>query len=199
MCIVLLFKKGYAVFRPAAMVFFDLFFVFTFVIVAQWDWDNIKILLWLYFLISGVLWRIWISRLSWKYTLAVGIIIFFSGTIAVVSSLPGNNGGKQLYQTSELWESKSALMGLPADAVLATAPDPNHPTMFWVRRWQWGIRVIYGRTALIIQQGKSSWTIYLKAVSFGLPWHGISERPIFIGERAKRRSTAHLTLSGGLV
>lgn len=127
----LLFRKRYSGFRPAAAVFFILFFVFTFVMVAPWDWDNIKILLWLYLLLAWLVWRIWVVRLPAWAAVLVSCAVFFSGAISVVSSLPGNSPGVQLYQASETWESKAALMDLPDDAVLAVAPDPNHPAMFW--------------------------------------------------------------------
>lgn len=129
--IFLLFKKQYSLFRPAAAVFFILFLVFTFVMVAPWDWDNIKILLWLYLLIAWLVGRIWVRDIPAWASVLVGCIVFFSGAISVVSSMPGNNPGVRLYQASEIWESKAALMDLPGDAVLAVVPDPNHPAMFW--------------------------------------------------------------------
>ena len=61
----------------------------------------------------------------------MAILAFFSGTVAIVSSLPGNNAGVELYRAADIWDAKSALAALPADAVLAVAPDPNHPAEFW--------------------------------------------------------------------
>jgi hypothetical protein len=129
--IFLVFREAYSRFRFMAIVFFGLFFVFTFVIVAPWDWDNIKVLLWLYLLIVWLSWKMWLSRLQPAAAVLAGCILFIPGTISIISSLPGNNEGVQLYQTAELSEAKAALMDLDKDAVLAVLPGPNHPAMFW--------------------------------------------------------------------
>lgn len=129
--IFLILKKSHAHLRPFAVVFYLLFLVFTWVMVAPWDWDNTKVLIWLYLLIVWISWRTWVKHLSPVFAFLTGCILFFSGTLAVVSSLPGNSQGVQLYKAEEVWESKAALMDLPKDAVLAVVPDPNHPAMFW--------------------------------------------------------------------
>jgi hypothetical protein len=124
-------KKALAGYRYMAAVFFLLFFVFTWVMVVPWEWDNIKVLFWLYLLIAWLVWRTVISRLSPATALLIGCIVFFPGAVSVVSSWPGNGNGVQLYRVSETWEAKAALMDVPPDAVLAVVPDPNHPAMFW--------------------------------------------------------------------
>jgi hypothetical protein len=124
-------KKVFSRYRYMAAVFFLLFFVFTLVMVAPWDWDNIKVLSWLYLMIAWLIWRTVISRLSPVVALITGCIIFFPGAVSVVSSWPGNGNGVQLYRVSETWKAKAALMNVPPDAVLAVAPVPNHPATFW--------------------------------------------------------------------
>ncbi len=125
------FKKAYVHLRSYAVVVFVLFFVFTFVMLAPWDWDNIKILLWLYLMIAWLVWRTWLSRLSPIVLCLVACVVFLPGAISLVSSLPGNSGGVELYRAEDIYESKAALMDVPVNSVLATAPDPNHPAMFW--------------------------------------------------------------------
>lgn len=125
------FKKPHARFRAVAVAVFALFFAFTGVMVAPWDWDNIKILLWLYLVIAWLVWRTWLRDLSAAVAFVIGCLVFFPGAISLVSSLPGNSQGAELYRAEELWEAKAALMDVPKDAVLAVAPDPNHPAMFW--------------------------------------------------------------------
>lgn len=132
------FKEEYSRFRGMAIVYICLFIVFTFVIVAPWDWDNIKVLLWLYLLIVSLSWKIWLSRLQPAAAFLTGCILLIPGAISVLSSLPGNNEGAQVYQTAELSEAKAALRDLDRDAVLAVLPIPNHPAMFW------GVRVAEG-------------------------------------------------------
>ena len=125
------FKKSFERLRGIAVPAFLLFIVFTVVMVAPWDWDNIKVLLWLYLFIAWTAWRTWVNRLPLWAAGLIGVIAFFPGTISVVSSLPGRNPGVELYQSPVLWDAKSALTDLPVASVLAVAPDPNHPAMFW--------------------------------------------------------------------
>jgi hypothetical protein len=126
-----LFKKSNKTVRPIALVAFVLFIVFTWLMVAPWDWDNIKVLLWLYLLIVWLTWRTWVKDLSPVIAFFVGCILFFSGALSVVSSLPGTGKGVELYRAADLWEAETALMDIPEDSVLAVVPDPNHPAMFW--------------------------------------------------------------------
>ena len=126
-----LMKKSNAVFRPVALVAFVLFIIFTWLMVTPWDWDNIKVLLWIYLLIVWIAWRTWVKDLSPAVAFFVGCVLFFSGALAVVSSLPGNSRGVKLYKAADIWESKTALVDVPQNSVLAVVPDPNHPAMFW--------------------------------------------------------------------
>lgn len=126
-----LLKKSNAIFRPVALVSFVLFIIFTWLMVTPWDWDNIKVLLWLYLLIVWIAWRTWVKDLSPVVAFFVGCILFFSGALSLVSSLPGNSKGVQLYKAADIWESRTALMDVPQNSVLAVVPDPNHPAMFW--------------------------------------------------------------------
>jgi hypothetical protein len=125
------FEKSFARLRVMAVTSFLLFIVFTFVMVAPWDWDNIKVLIWLYLIIAWVAWRTWVIKLPYPAALLTGFIALFPGSIAVLSSLPGNSPGVELYRASQIWDAKAALAGLPSGSVLAVAPEPNHPAMFW--------------------------------------------------------------------
>ncbi len=127
--ILLIFHKKQAALRPIAAVVAALFLVFSSVMVAPWDWDTIKVLLWLHLLMAWLAWRVWISRLSPAPATILACLLFFPGAISLASSF--SSPGVQLYQASELSESRAALIDLPLDSVLAIAPGPNHPAMFW--------------------------------------------------------------------
>ncbi len=144
------FEKSFARLRWIAIPAFALFIVFTVVMVAPWDWDNIKVLIWPYLFVAWIAWRTWLTKLPSRAAFVIGLIAFFSGTVSVVSSLPGNNSGVELYRASELWDAKAALAGLPADCVLAVAPDPNHPAMYW------GAKVAMGYTGHLWSHGIDS-------------------------------------------
>ena len=184
--IFLVLKKSYAHLRPFAVVFVLLFFLFTWLMVAPWDWDNTKVLIWLYLLIVWISWRTWVKHLSPVFAFLTGCILFFSGTLAVVSSLPGNSQGVQLYKAEELWESKSALMDLPKDAVLAIVPDPNHPAMFWGANVAmgypghlWAHAIDYGereRRLERIFKGESNWFTLAKDIGITHIYWGANEK-----------------------
>ncbi len=144
------FKKQFARLQPIAVSSFMLFIVFNFVMVAPWDWDNIKVLIWLYLIIAWLAWRTWVMKLSSQAALLIALIAFFSGTISVISSLPGNSYGVELYRSAEIWDARAALYSLPSDAVLAVAPEPNHPAMFW------GAKVAMGYTGHLWSHGIDS-------------------------------------------
>lgn len=183
-----LLKKQLASLRPIALVVFVLFIIFTWLMIAPWDWDNIKVLLWLYLLIVWIAWRTWVKDLAPVIAFFTGCILFFSGAVSVVSSLPGNSKGAQLYKAVELWEAKTALMDVPSDSVLAIVPDPNHPAMFWGMKvamrypgqlWSHGIDYTERERQLEdIYKGKEDWLVFAKDI-------GISH--IYWGEHEERK------------
>jgi hypothetical protein len=184
----LVFRKSSSRLRWIAVPSFLLFIVFTIVMVAPWYWDNIKVLIWLYLIIAWVAWRTWVVKLPSWAALLTGFIAFFPGAIAVVSSLPGNSPGVALYRASELWDAKAALADLPAGSVLAVAPDPNHPAMFWGAKvavgypghlWSHGIDSAARENQLErLFRGDEDWSSLAKS---------IGATHIYWGENEKRR------------
>jgi hypothetical protein len=182
------FKKSYSRFRIMTAVFFGLFIVFTFVMVAPWDWDNVKVLLWLYLLIVWLAWKTWASRLSPAFAILAGCILFIPGAVSITSSLPGKSVGVQIYQASELWEAKAAFMDLPVDAVLAAVPDPDHPAAFWGAKvamgytghlWSHGIDYLEREEKLDrVFKGQENWLDLAKSI-------GVTH--IYWGENEKRK------------
>lgn len=127
----ILLKKPATQLLTIAIALSTLFVLFAMVMLAPWDWDNIKILLWIYLVTAWLMWKAWVNRLSAINAFVIGSLVFFPGAVSLVSSLPGNAQGTQLYRAEELWESRTALRDLPEGSVLAVSPDPNHPAMFW--------------------------------------------------------------------
>jgi len=184
----LAFRKPFAGLRWIAISAFLLFAVFTVVMVAPWDWDNIKVLVWLYLFISWIAWRTWVGRLPGAAALLVGVLAFSSGAIAVLSSLPGYSSGAELYKASEVWDAKAALAALPADSVLAAAPDPNHPAAFW------GAKVAMGYPGHVWSHGINSTVREGQIESIfrgGAEWFSIAKSigvtHIYWGENEMRR------------
>jgi hypothetical protein len=184
----LVFRKAFQGLRWIVIPVFLLFVVFTIVMVAPWDWDNIKVLLWLYLFIAWAVWRTWLHRLPSWVAFLIGFVAFFSGAMSVVTSLPGNSPGVELYRAEELWDAKAALAGLPGDSVLAVAPEPNHPAMFWGSKvamgyaghlWSHGIDSRAREDQLErMFRGSDDWVSLAK---------GIGVTHIYWGESEKRR------------
>ncbi|HXX57690.1 MAG TPA: hypothetical protein VEI96_06790 [Thermodesulfovibrionales bacterium] len=179
-------QKRFGRLRLIAIPACVLFVVFTVVMLAPWDWDNIKVLIWLYLLIAWIAWKTWVTRLPSWAALLIGLVAFFSGAVSVVSSLPGNSSGVELYRAAELWEAKAALSELPGEAVLAVAPEPNHPAMFWGAKvamgytghlWSHGIDSASRESQLErIFRGRENWFAVAKGIGVTHIYWGENER-----------------------
>jgi len=120
-----------------------LFAVFSVVMLAPWDWDNIKVLIWPYIGLLAVAWRClpqepfaalgqWQSRLARGTLSAVLLAVLgLSGSVSLVSSLSPQEDGVTVYPARELWDMEGALQNVPPGAVFMAAPTYNHPLTYW--------------------------------------------------------------------
>ncbi len=122
-----------------------LFAVFTVVMLAPWDWDNVKVLIWPWFGLLGIAWQVlpraqafahWptparLAAGAWALVLAV--VLSFSGSVSVISSLSVQEDAVTVYPARELWDMEGALQNVPVDAVMLAAPSYNHPLTYWGR------------------------------------------------------------------
>lgn len=127
-CLVLPAARRY---RLITLIVICLGLVFSNVMLAPWDWDNIKVLLWVYLLLSWAIWEIYLARLASFITCGVAVLVFFSGTISLLASFPRGSTTSAIYNVAQLAEAKVALAQLPKGSVVAVAPEPNHPFMYW--------------------------------------------------------------------
>lgn len=108
-----------------------LFVFFNFVILAPWEWDNIKVLIWPYFLFVIVLATFVkehvrtnnISNLIFEVSLA--FVLAFSGIILNFNM--NQTQSTKLFEANELYELRSCLKSVPREAVFASQPTFNHP------------------------------------------------------------------------
>ncbi|MFM1896777.1 MAG: hypothetical protein RLZZ385_1851 [Pseudomonadota bacterium] len=125
-----------------------LFLLFTWIMLAPWDWDNVKVLIWPYLGMLAIAWRCLPplsvsepaaprSRLQhWGLLLSSGmmaLVLGFSGLVSVLSSLTPEQDSVEVYQTRELWNMEGATLGLSPDAVFIAAPTYNHG-LTWLGR-----------------------------------------------------------------
>lgn len=109
---------------PAAMVFA----VTLLIRFAPWPWDNMKLMLWSWLVIAPSLWSILIAPRSRVIRAVTALFLFGSGAASLVAGLDGRHG-YELIRKSTLDEAAWCLRGVPADAVIACAPEYNHPAL----------------------------------------------------------------------
>src|SRR5436190_5903409 len=96
---------------------------------APWEWDNIKLLIWAYFLTLPILWNRLIAR--WSFPLRAGtcLILFFSGFVSLIGGLNGNRIGYEFASRSEVDFVAAAVRPLSVEARFAGFPTYNHPLL----------------------------------------------------------------------
>ncbi len=96
---------------------------------APWEWDNIKLLMWAYFITLPILWRRLL--LQWPLSARAGacLILFFSGFVSLLGGLAVNKGGYEFANRSEVDYVAAAVRRLPVEARFAGFPTYNHPLL----------------------------------------------------------------------
>jgi hypothetical protein len=96
---------------------------------APWEWDNIKLLIWAYFITLPILWRRLLLR--WPAPARVGtcLILFFSGFVSLIGGLAVSRGGYEFANRSEVDLVAAAVRRLPVEARFAGFPTYNHPLL----------------------------------------------------------------------
>ena len=96
---------------------------------APWEWDNIKLLIWAYFITLPILWERLLRRWPAPARAGVCIIMFFSGFVSLIGGLAVNKGGYELANRSEVDFVAAAVRRLPVEARFAGFPTYNHPLL----------------------------------------------------------------------
>jgi hypothetical protein len=96
---------------------------------APWEWDNIKLLIWAYFITLPILWERLLRRWPAPARAGVCIIMFFSGFVSLIGGLGANKGGYELANRSEVDFVAAAVRRLPVEARFAGFPTYNHPLL----------------------------------------------------------------------
>lgn len=128
LCLVL-FRKGAdaearAFVWPAALLFASCL-LFRF---APWPWDNMKIMLWSWLITAPYIWSLLLRNLHPLLRAASIVLLFGSGAATLVAGLDGKHG-YELARKSSLDQAAMLLRDLPTGAVIACAPEYNHPVL----------------------------------------------------------------------
>jgi len=115
---------------PAAAMFVSgLLFKF-----APWEWDNLKLMIWAYFLILPFLWSDLIARWSTPVRVGACIALFGSGFVSLFGGLAAGRSGFEFSDRGDLDAVGMAVRSLPAEARFAAYPTYNHPLLLQGRK-----------------------------------------------------------------
>ncbi|MGB8356561.1 MAG: hypothetical protein WCD79_21860 [Chthoniobacteraceae bacterium] len=107
-----------------------LIFVFSFfVMLAPWDWDNTKIMIWPYFVVLPFLWDQLLAKRRLLLRGACCFALYFSGFITLVGGIDTSHTGYDFASCSELEGVASAVRKIPVTATFAAIPTYNHPLL----------------------------------------------------------------------
>jgi hypothetical protein len=96
-----------------------------FVMLAPWDWDNTKLMLWCYVLVLPAVGDA-LRSLPAPPRAGLHVLLFYSGALSVVSACSGQ-GAVPLLAVQEAASVCAALSGIPPGERVATAQVFNHP------------------------------------------------------------------------
>jgi hypothetical protein len=143
--------------RREWVVFIICFFVFNIIILAPWDWDNIKILLWVYLglvkLSSDAIKSMEVDFINnnklplhekFKKTfiktvfIPVYCVLFFSGSVSIISVVEPNALSIEIYNLTNLANTKGAVKNIPTSKIFIAQTIWNHSLSYW------GYRIVMG-------------------------------------------------------
>ena len=127
----------------ATAIFLFGFFVKT----APWEWDNLKLMIWGYFLVLPFLWSKLAEDWPMHVRIAVCIALLGSGFVSLFGGLAAGKPGYGFANRAELDGVGSAIRTLPANARFATFPIYHHPLLLQ------GRKVVLGYPGHIWTQG----------------------------------------------
>jgi len=115
---------------PAAAIFISgLLFKF-----APWEWDNLKLMIWAYFLVLPFLWTDLIARWPLEARVAVCVALFASGFVSLFGGLAAGRTGFGFANRAELDEVGAVVQNVPVEARFAAYPLYNHPLLLQGRK-----------------------------------------------------------------
>jgi hypothetical protein len=115
---------------PAVVIFGIGYFVQT----APWDWDNLKLMIWGYFLILPFLWSDLLARWAFPERAITCVALFASGFVTLLGGLTAGHPGFGLIERARLDAVGTAVRPLPVEARFAAYPTYNHPLLLQGRK-----------------------------------------------------------------
>lgn len=115
---------------PAVLIFAIGYFFKT----APWEWDNLKLMVWGYFLILPFLWSDILGRWAFPERAAICVALFGSGFVGLLGGLSAGHPGFGLIERARLDYAGAAMRPLPMEARFAAWPTFNCPVLLQGRK-----------------------------------------------------------------
>jgi len=187
---------------PASAIFVFAFFVQT----APWGWDNLKLMVWAYFLVLPFLWTDLIARWTIPARIGVCIALFGSGFISLFGGLAAGRPGFEFSDRGELDAVGVAVRKLPAETRFAAYPTYNHPLLLQGRKvvlgypghlWTEGFEYTDAYDWLTkLMQGSADWRKIARALRVRYLFWGREETINYPASKRPWEATAPLVASG---
>jgi hypothetical protein len=187
---------------PAVVIFAVGYFVKT----APWDWDNLKLMVWGYFMILPFLWNDIIGRWAFPERAAMCIALFGSGFVTLLGGLSAGHPGFGLIERARLDYAGAALRPLPVEARFASYPTYNHPVLLQGRKavlgypghlWTEGFNSTDASNRLTeLMNGAANWREAAKALGVRYVFWGQDEKTNYQSSSRPWEATSFLVASG---
>ena len=197
--------------KPPADVVFVLsavviFTIGYFVQTAPWDWDNLKLMVWGYFLILPFLWSDLIGRWAFPERAVTCVALFASGFVTLLGGLAAGHPGFGLIDRARLDAIGAAVRSLPVEARFAAYPTYNHPLLLQGRKvvlgypghlWTEGFDYDNPNKQLTaLMRGAPNWQEAAKALGVRYIFWGRDETANYQGSKRPWETTARRIASG---
>jgi len=187
-----------------ALAIFVLGLLFQF---APWQWDNLKLMIWAYFLVLPFLWKDLIAHWNFPARALVCMALFGSGFITLFGGLSVGRPGFGITNRIELSAVGDAVQPLPVEARFAAYPTFNHPLLLQGRKlvlgypghlWSQGFADYTGVNNLLNQlmQGADNWREVAKTLHVRYIFWGREETTNYAASRRPWEGTAPVVASG---
>jgi hypothetical protein len=186
----------------AVMIFAIGYFVQT----APWDWDNLKLMVWGYFLILPFLWSDLIGRWAFPERAVTCVALFASGFITLLGGLTAGHPGFGLIERERLDAIGTAVRPLPVEARFAAYPTYNHPLLLQGRKvvlgypghlWTEGFDYDKpNRELTALMRGAPNWREAAQALGVRYIFWGRDETANYQGSSRPWETTARRIASG---
>jgi len=187
---------------PAIVIFAVGYFVQT----TPWDWDNLKLMVWGYFLILPFLWSDLIARWAFPERAVTCVALFASGFITLLGGLTAGHPGFGLIDRARLDAVGDAVRPLPMEARFASYPTYNHPLLLQGRKvilgypghlWTEGFDYNIANNQLTaLMRGAPNWREAAQALGVRYIFWGRDETANYQGSSHPWETTARRIASG---